>query len=312
MTLTKGAPWGSGPLVSVVMNAHNSSEFLREAIGSVIVQTYTNWEIVLWDNASTDNSREIASSFEDERIDYRATSEKVSLYESRMAAVAECRGSLIAFLDCDDTWFPEKLQRQMEVFADGDCVVSCTDFMISRETRGNGRVRQSTSRFRTYRESQKGVLRVLKDYRLGMSSIMVRTSAAKAAWSGKPPPFFMIEDLDMVGRIMTQGTLRPVTEVLMTYRRHGNNYSARQDPFAQEWDVWLDRLGSYEVTDNERQALFEFGLEQRARARYRANLLAGNRSAAWQQMSAVPWSVNRLKMIGALALPTRAAWRLVA
>ncbi len=299
------------PRVSVVMNAHNSSEFLDEAIASVVSQTMPSWEIVLWDNASTDNSRDIAGSFNDARIRYFSIPDKVSLYESRMAAVGACRGDFICFLDCDDTWMPEKLERQLAVFSDPACVISCTDFVISREYRNEDPIRRSLSTFDTYRTKQSGVLKVLRNYRLGMSSIMVRGSSARAAWLSRPPAFFMIEDVDMVGRIMTQGELVPVTLPLMTYRRHGNNYSSRQDPFAREWETWVENLDSYAVSDSERAGLVAYGHEQSARARYRAMLLAGERGAALHASRQVPWSLTRLKMLAALILPTSFAWQLV-
>ena len=58
------------PLVSVIMNCHNGDKYLEEAIKSVIKQTYKNWEIIFWDNNSTDKSAEIVNSFKDDRIKY--------------------------------------------------------------------------------------------------------------------------------------------------------------------------------------------------------------------------------------------------
>lgn len=293
------------------MNAHNSAEFLHEALASVLSQTLSSWEIVLWDNASSDNAAEIAMSFDDDRIRYFEVPEKVSLYESRLAAFQQTRGELVAFLDCDDTWMPQKLEMQARAFHDQRCVISCTDFIISREHRMESGRRKSQSTFRTYRGERTGVLNVLRDYRLGMSSIMVRSSAASVAWPQEPPPFFMIEDVDMVGRVLTQGVLVPIPAVLMTYRRHGNNYSSRQDPFAREWETWVEGLDSYDVSDEERRGLEAFGAEQRARARYRAALLAGKRREALGASRGVAWSPDRLKMLAALCLPTAAAWRMV-
>ena len=96
------------PLVSVIMNAYYSEEFLAEAIASVVSQTYSNWEIILWENESSDDTREIAESFNDPRIRYFFAPDKVSLYESRMNAFKKARGEFVAFLDCDDLWMPEK------------------------------------------------------------------------------------------------------------------------------------------------------------------------------------------------------------
>ena len=103
------------PLVSVQMNCHNCEKFLREALDSVYSQTYKNWEIIFWDNASTDNSKKIVKSY-DEKIKYFYNNNKSILGEARHQASKHLSGDLIAFLDCDDRWFPEKLSKQIEYF----------------------------------------------------------------------------------------------------------------------------------------------------------------------------------------------------
>ena len=101
--------------VSVIMNCLNCSKYLREAIDSVYAQTYKNWEIIFWDNASTDNSAEIAKSY-DEKLRYFRGEKTVPLYAARNLALKQAKGKYIAFLDCDDYWLPQKLERQVEIF----------------------------------------------------------------------------------------------------------------------------------------------------------------------------------------------------
>lgn len=110
------------PLVSVVMNCHNSERYLREAIDSVYAQTYSNWEIVFWDNASCDTSGEIAQSY-DSRLRYFRGENLVKLYTARNFALEKCIGNAIAFLDCDDVWLPDKLERQVSSFNKGNAFV---------------------------------------------------------------------------------------------------------------------------------------------------------------------------------------------
>ncbi len=102
----------SDSLVSVVMNCHNSARFLSEAIDSVFAQTYRNWEIIFWDNLSTDGSGDIAQCYDD-RLRYFRGEQFVSLGTARNLALEKCRGELVAFLDCDDLWAPEKLEVQV-------------------------------------------------------------------------------------------------------------------------------------------------------------------------------------------------------
>ena len=74
-------------LVSIVMNCHNGEHFLNSAIQSILNQTYSNWELIFWDNQSTDNSKNIISSFKDRRIRYYYSQEFTKLGEARNLAI---------------------------------------------------------------------------------------------------------------------------------------------------------------------------------------------------------------------------------
>jgi len=97
------------------MNCLNGGRYLREAIDSVFMQTYTNWEIIFWDNASTDDSGDIAKSY-GSCVRYFRSEIKDCLGAARNKAFAKCKGEYIAFLDVDDLWLPEKLERQLSLF----------------------------------------------------------------------------------------------------------------------------------------------------------------------------------------------------
>lgn len=107
------------PLVSVIMNCYNGEEFLREAIESVYAQTYLNWEIIFWDNLSTDKSADIAYSFDD-KVRYFCSTQTTSLGEARVEAIKRSKGDFISFLDCDDLWMPDKLEKQSALFGNDD------------------------------------------------------------------------------------------------------------------------------------------------------------------------------------------------
>lgn len=98
------------PLVSVVMNCYNSDTYLKEAIESVLAQTYTNWEIIFWDNQSTDNSAQIVKSYDDKKIRYFYAPSFTPLGKARNLAIDKCNGEWVGFLDCDDLWDKDKLK----------------------------------------------------------------------------------------------------------------------------------------------------------------------------------------------------------
>ncbi len=103
------------PLVSVQINCHNGDQFLRKAISSVYFQTYKNWEIIFWDNASNDKSAKIAKSF-DKKVKFFSNKNKKYLGEVRNLASKKAKGKYLTFLDCDDEWLPFKLEEQIKLF----------------------------------------------------------------------------------------------------------------------------------------------------------------------------------------------------
>ena len=104
------------PLVSIIMNCYNGEKYLKESIKSIINQTYKNWELIFWDNCSTDNSKKITKKFKDNRIYYFKSKQFVNLYEARNLALKKCKGKYISFLDTDDKWKPNKLYKQISFF----------------------------------------------------------------------------------------------------------------------------------------------------------------------------------------------------
>jgi glycosyltransferase involved in cell wall biosynthesis len=106
------------PRVSVIINCFNGEQFLKEAIDSVYAQTFTDWEIIFWDNASTDGSEAIAKSY-DTKLRYFKAKENVVLGAARNYAISQARGDYVAFLDTDDVWIPEKLAIQVKAMDEG-------------------------------------------------------------------------------------------------------------------------------------------------------------------------------------------------
>lgn len=100
--------------VSVIINCFNGEEYLKNSLQSILNQSYKNWELIFFDNNSNDNSCEIFKSFKDERFKYFKSSSKVSLSQARNIAVSKCSSEWIGFCDCDDVWYKNKLELQVE------------------------------------------------------------------------------------------------------------------------------------------------------------------------------------------------------
>ena len=100
-------------LVSIIMPAYNCDRFIREAINSVLAQTYTAWELLIVDDCSTDNTTDIVGQYTDPRIHYLRNEQNMGAALTRNRALREAKGRYIAFLDSDDLWLPEKLEKQI-------------------------------------------------------------------------------------------------------------------------------------------------------------------------------------------------------
>lgn len=104
------------PKVSVIISCYNGEKFIGEAIESVINQTYENWELIIVDDGSTDDSKNIVKSYlADDRVNYLEHSKNRGIAAARNTAIAAAKGRSIAFLDQDDVWLPKKLGKQIEV-----------------------------------------------------------------------------------------------------------------------------------------------------------------------------------------------------
>ena len=100
-------------LVSIIMPTYNCGRFFAESIRSVLAQTYTNWELIIVDDCSTDNTEDVVESFDDPRIHYLQNEQNEGAALTRNRALREAKGRYIAFLDSDDLWLPTKLERQI-------------------------------------------------------------------------------------------------------------------------------------------------------------------------------------------------------
>lgn len=116
------------PLVSVVMPAYNCEKFIAQAINSVIGQTYENWELFIIDDCSTDNTAELVNSFDDKRIFYLKNADNSGPAVSRNMGIDAAKGEYIAFLDSDDIWLSEKLERQIGFMEENKVNFSCTAY----------------------------------------------------------------------------------------------------------------------------------------------------------------------------------------
>ena len=125
------------PLVSVIVNCLNGERYLKKSLDSIYKQTYENFEIIFWNNGSTDQSKLIASSY-DNKLKLYSSEDTVPLGMARNRAIREAKGLYIAFLDVDDWWMPSKLEKQISRFNNKDLgLIYCDSIIIKNNLKYN-------------------------------------------------------------------------------------------------------------------------------------------------------------------------------
>ncbi len=116
-------------LVSIIMPSWNTGRFIAESIQSVLNQTYQNWELIIVDDCSTDNTDNVVALFSDQRIRYLHNEVNSGAALTRNRALREAQGEWIAFLDSDDLWKPEKLEKQIAFMVNNHYIFSYHEYV---------------------------------------------------------------------------------------------------------------------------------------------------------------------------------------
>ena len=118
------------PKVSVVIPTHNQAKLLPLAVGTVLEQTFPNFEIIIVDDASTDNTKEMVQGFKDTRIKFLHRDIRGGDAVARNLGILNSKGEYIAVMDDDDEWAPEKLEQKRTSQLEGSCVLQIFKFQV--------------------------------------------------------------------------------------------------------------------------------------------------------------------------------------
>ncbi len=118
------------PLVSIIMPVYKTDKYIKEAINSVLNQTYNNWELIIVNDNSPDNSENTILSYQDSRIIYFKHPQNMGALQTRNTATSLAKGKYIAFLDSDDIWKVDKLQKQISFMEQNSYNFSCTSYEL--------------------------------------------------------------------------------------------------------------------------------------------------------------------------------------
>lgn len=216
-------------MVSVIMPSYNAEGFIAESIESVINQTYTNWELVITDDCSTDRTTTIVEEYarKEPRIDFVIARQHTGIAGTRNQSLARARGRFVAFLDNDDLWYPEKLQKQVRFMLEKGCAFSYSAYELMKE--------DGTPKGKNIKTA--GVINYSKYLRntiIGSGTIMLDT---QQTGSLVMPDNATSDDMALWCKILKDGhQAYPIPETLMRYRVRSHSASANKWNAAK--DVW--------------------------------------------------------------------------
>ena len=223
--------------VSIIMNVRNGESTLRAAIESALAQTYRDWELIVWDDHSTDDSAHVATSFTDSRIRYFLSPEETSLGQARDLAIRQANGEWLAFLDQDDIWLPTKLELQVAL-ADSPEVGLVYGRTVCFTAGGAERDYDHFHEFGALPEGDILAELLGRGCFIAMSSALIRSSAVTEL-GGIPVSIRITPDYYLYVGICRMHQARAVQEVVCRYRVHPGNMTRTYRRESLEETLWL-------------------------------------------------------------------------
>ena len=205
------------------MNCYNGGKYLNQAIDSVISQTYKNWELIFWDNLSEDNSVSIFNNYKDSRIKFFSSKTHTILYEARNLAIKKAKGDFIAFLDTDDYWLPNKLEKQIPLFQDNDVGLVYGNYwsykkdnfikkkIVSKKKLPNGHITSD----------------LLLNYKVGLVTIVVRKSFLNNINNVFDTKYNLLADFKFVIDFSIKHKFGCIQDPVAVYRNHNQQMSIK-------------------------------------------------------------------------------------
>jgi len=301
-----------GPLVSVIVPAYNSGQFLPEAVASALGQTHKHLEVIIVDDGSTDDTPAVIRKLAAHPKVRAVGQDNAGPAAARNRGIEEARGEYVAFLDSDDLWLPEKTEKQLDLFRRNEALglVYCLrrgrildeQGQWTEDKERNLRYAQKEGRYRRgncFRETVEEVF-------IALPSAMVPAGVLRKV-GGFDTDLITAEDRHLYARIAHDYPIDYVEEPLVIVRRHGKNLSRDPEREPQTLDFLRKIAGQYPECSLRRPGWMRAAYAHHARIGGFDALHDGRMSQArrelWEACKYRPWRPGNWAYLAASLLP---------
>jgi len=215
------------------MPAYNVEKYIGEAIMSILNQTFTDFELFVINDGSTDKTEEVILSFSDPRICYIKNKKNIGIIATRNKSIELATGKYCALLDADDIALPQRLEKQVQFLETNPDYVLCGSWAYLIDSNG-----KKTGRIKFITNDNLLKISYLFSNSLVNPSVMLRTEILKKF--KYQPEILIAEDYDLFLRVVNAGLkIANIPHFLIKYRWHGANISAENEAFQTEKKIEL-------------------------------------------------------------------------
>ena len=223
-------------LISIIVNCYNGEKYLKDNITSVLNQKYSNWEMIFWDNQSSDNSKKLFDSFSDKRLKYFYAEKHTTLYKARNLACEKASGEYVAFLDCDDFWYDNFLSSRINFFENKNF-----DYSYSNAYYYFEKTKRKVLLTQKVLENGQIYDFLAHDYLVTISSLVLKKNIFDEI-SKFNSDYNIIGDFDLVMKISKKKNAYAIQDPLLEIRVHGNNLlDIKRKMFFREFYDWYSK-----------------------------------------------------------------------
>ena len=284
------------PLISIIINCHNASNYILKSINSVLKQSYRNWELIIYDNNSKDKTFSIIKNLnKNNKIKYYKSKVFLNLYHARNLAVKKSKGEFVAFLDADDWWTKDKLKKQVDFLSKNKNInIIYSNLYLFNEKNNKKKIFSKDILY-----NGKITQKLLDKFKMPILTTLLRKKIFKKYKFEKN--YNIIGDFDFFIKVSLSEKVLSMQEPLAYYRIHSSSMSTRRlDLNISELENWINVNRTKKQYKYLNFSAIHYKI-QTLKIKY--NLLSGYRLKALKELLKIPIQINNFKFFPFIFLP---------